>query len=141
LVEFDNAIKLKPGNVQSHFEKGDTLALLGCFDEAIDEMNKAIELNPRNADYHYFKGLVHTSMKDYEKALMEFDSSLELLPDSSEFHQAKTEALIQLGRTTEALEEQNKVHTMTEDFERHPLRYEGALEIRRGYFFQKLDEK
>jgi len=135
---FDNAVKMSPDNAQYHFEKGDILALWGCFDEALNEMTKAIRLNPKNANYHYFKGLAHNSMRDYEKALKEFDSCLGLLPDCSEFHLAKMDTLVQLGRTVEGTEEQNKVHIVTENDERHPMRYEGILEIKQAYFFQKF---
>lgn len=131
---FDAAIKLEPENPQYHFEKGDYLATKWSYDEALVEMGIAIELSPQNPDYHYFRGMVYIAMRRFPDALKEYQECLKLEPGNAEYALAKEELLLQIDHNNET-QVQKITSTIANDYKRHPLRYQGYLEISRQIYF------
>jgi len=137
---FDAAIKRDPGNAQYHFEKGDYLAIKWFYDEALVEMGIAIDLNPLNPDYHYFRGMLYIALRRFAEALNEYQECLKLDPDNPEYMLAKRELLMQMGKNDKT-QEQKKVSVIVDNYKRHPLRYQGYLEISTELDLQELAEK
>jgi len=61
--------------------KGDILANLKCYEEAIKAYEEAIELDPDNALIWNNKGVTLQDLNRYEEALEAYDKAIELKPD------------------------------------------------------------
>jgi len=59
-------------DAEVYYNRGNTYAKNGQYDNAISDFTKAIEINPKHADAYYSRGVVYYYKKDYEKALDDF---------------------------------------------------------------------
>lgn len=84
-------------------EDGAELLATGEADAAIAELSRVIEFNPRNEYALYFLGNAHFEKKAWDKALKAYVSALELAPEYIGAMLGAGHALLELGRTNEAI--------------------------------------
>ncbi len=65
---FDRSLKIKPNDEHVMLNRGDALAALGKYNEAIDAYNEIITLNPNNADAYNNLGQVYYDQGKLEEA-------------------------------------------------------------------------
>ncbi len=104
-LHFRHSIDLNPGYAAAHhWYGGDLLAILGRFDEAMDELELACELDPLSpiiaegrAHALFLSGKLEQARDSIEKLIREY-------PDVSKLHSALGRVLIHMGRHAEAIE-------------------------------------
>lgn len=75
-----------------------------AFQEAKDLIDKAIIIEPTNADYHAYKASLFLQTKDYEDALNSANIGLQIDAENITSLNARSSALVGLGRRQEAFE-------------------------------------
>jgi serine/threonine-protein kinase len=114
---YRRAVELDPTRTTAYCNLGTALAQLGRYEEALGPYSKTIELEPGSTVGHHGRGLVFLDLKKYPEAIAEFrwviarvDPKPPLDPDAKIDHlcvasrQAMADALLALGRCTEAVE-------------------------------------
>ena len=66
-------------------------------------LEKGIKAADKNPEGYYNLGMMRMKQKNYRSALNNFNRAISIKPDESRYHAAKAEALLKLGRTSEAL--------------------------------------
>jgi tetratricopeptide (TPR) repeat protein len=74
----DQALEIKPDDLDSWFNKGKVLAVLGRNDEALKAFEKAIEIKPDGADALYNRACAYSRMGEKEKALSDLIRAIEI---------------------------------------------------------------
>ena len=111
-------IGLNPQYVQAHFNKGNVLAGLGHYEEALAAYEAAIALNPQDADAHFNKGVMlvelgrneealernEEALERNEEALQAFEEAIHHNSQHANAHFCKGAVLQCLGRNEEALQ-------------------------------------
>ena len=97
LERLDKIIRLDPGNIRAHIDKGHTLYALGMKNEALECFDKAIRLDPGNTHAHVGKGETLYALDMKNEARKCFDKAIKLDPDNVRAHIGKSHALCDLG--------------------------------------------
>lgn len=78
LADLDQALKLSPGNVYAHYNKGNVFMLQGDFTSAISCYSTAIELKPDLAEAYYNRGLMYLRMGNKAMGVADLSKAGEL---------------------------------------------------------------
>jgi lipoprotein NlpI len=78
LAEYDEALRLSPGNDQFHKMRGDLYAALGQQDNAIPDFDDAVRINPGYSNAFFSRGNAYSEKRDDDKALASFDEAIRL---------------------------------------------------------------
>jgi serine/threonine-protein kinase len=101
---YRKAIILNPGYAIAHHWLGVTcLALVGRFDDALEEIEMALELDPLFSNFHQGRGLVSLFKREYQDAVRIYREILESDPTFYGAFDAIGRAYIQMGNYSEAL--------------------------------------
>ncbi|WP_440945023.1 tetratricopeptide repeat protein [Methanosarcina sp. T3] len=104
LREFDEALKLDPGHVNSLCNQGIVLAELGRKVEAESRYRQALELEPGHISTHCNYGNLFFELGKLLEAEREFRAVLELDPENANNRCNYANLLVELGRKEEAEE-------------------------------------
>jgi Flp pilus assembly protein TadD len=80
LVLANRALMLAPSRSIAHEVRGDTLRVLGEYDEAIEALHTALRLDPRNARAHNSLGMAQLAQGNVAEAQDSFREALRLQP-------------------------------------------------------------
>lgn len=116
LTALDQAVRLRPGYADAHYNRGTTLQALGRLDEALRSYAEAIRLRPDHANAHNNRGVVLRLLRRAEEALACFDTALRLNPASAEAHTNRGNALCDLRRPGEALPSYERALQLKPDY-------------------------
>ena len=116
LEQFQKALEINPGNVDTRNNLGNALLQRGKLDEAIAQYRKALEINPSYPEVHYNFANALVQKGEFEEAVVEFQKALEINPGYADAHYNFGNALLQKGKLDEAVVE-----------------FQKALEINPGY--------
>ena len=75
---FNEAIELDPENAEAWYQRANTYADEGNFDQALSDYNEAIWLKPTYADAYFNRGLVKKYMGNEEGACADFRKAHDL---------------------------------------------------------------
>jgi tetratricopeptide (TPR) repeat protein len=115
--QFEQALRLNPGDVSAHNDLGLCLAQLGLSDGAIVQFNEALRLNPRLAEAHNNLGTCLIRIPGrLQEAIGQFSEAAALSPGYAEARINLGNALLADGRVSECV-----------------AQYEDALRINPGY--------
>lgn len=78
--DFDQAIRLEPGNAPVHATRGACYVRKGNLDRALVDLNDALRINPNNAAVHNAFGFYYNARGDYNRALVELNQALRINP-------------------------------------------------------------
>lgn len=76
LVQFDEAIRIEPKNIEAWIKRGTALERLQRIDEAITSYDEAISLDGATATAYLFKAGVYNRQKRYAEALQCYEKAL-----------------------------------------------------------------
>ena len=76
--DFDAALRLKPDSATVYINLGLCLAMLGKFNEGIENLSKAHELEPDNAEPFLFRALMYLHTAKFVEAFADITKSLEM---------------------------------------------------------------
>jgi len=122
VAAFDRAIALEPEFGPAYGGKAEALQLLTNFSqtspadvmpEAINAINSALAFAPNSAEVFASLGYIHTTYsREWAAGERAFQQSLALNPSLATAHQWYAEALANLGRFDEALEQGQEAHRL-----------------------------
>ncbi len=114
LVVFDRVLKIDPGNYHAMDWKGNSLANLGRYSEALKLFDQAILYLDYKVDEdiyidcHYQRAWVLAKLGRYDEAIKEYDKLFIVDPDIFKGHYDKAWVLSKLGRYDDAVIEYNR---------------------------------
>jgi tetratricopeptide (TPR) repeat protein len=103
LKSFEKACKIDVTEAGALALKGQTLILLGRFEEALLTLDASIALNPDDAGDWHNRGVALGNLGRHAEALSSYDKAIELHPDHAGDWHNRGVALGNLGRDEEAL--------------------------------------
>lgn len=103
-----DTIGRQSGNHNAWYNRGEALANLGCYEEALASFDKAVEIQPDEYAAWVFRGVVLIHLNLYEEALSSCNKALEIQPDDREAWTFRGAALSHLGRYEEAYRSYDK---------------------------------
>jgi len=101
LVRADKALQQEPNNIQAHLLRGNALAGLSSFDDALKSIEEAIRLDPGQGTTFTQLGLVEFARGRRTEAETAFTRAVELAPRSVEAHLALGNFYWSLGKAPE----------------------------------------
>jgi tetratricopeptide (TPR) repeat protein len=109
LVDYGEAIRLKPTEVQYYGTRVTLLVVSDRLAEALADADKLVELQPDKFEAIYTRGDIRARMRDYPGALADFDKTGEINPQHALSQIMAFETLRAMGKTPEALARANEV--------------------------------
>ena len=114
LADFNNEIKINPGNAKAYYYRGRTK--LSLFDNgAIADFNKAIEINPDYAEAYLERGKLKYNDGDYAGAITDLTRA-EINADVWFPYEERADAKYHLGDYSGAIEDYDKGHLSASRF-------------------------
>jgi tetratricopeptide (TPR) repeat protein len=101
---YNAALEIAPAHIESLFNKGVILQMLGRVDEALDCYNQVIELNPNDPEIWGNRGIALRTLGRVEDAIDSYDQGLRINPADASLWSNKGIALRSTGRIKEAIE-------------------------------------
>jgi tetratricopeptide (TPR) repeat protein len=92
IKEYDEAIRLNPGNACAFLSRGRAWHLKKDLDKAIADYNEAIRLEPENADAFQNRGRAWYSKCEYDKAIKDDDAVIHLNSNDASAFQDRGDA-------------------------------------------------
>jgi TolB-like protein/Flp pilus assembly protein TadD len=102
-ILFRRGLELRPNYVAGYSQRAFCRLEQGHIEESRSDIEKALDLDPLSARSHRGAGLRLYLLHDFANAILSFDRALELGPDIENTHYLRGLALLQLGRTDEAI--------------------------------------
>jgi Tfp pilus assembly protein PilF/mono/diheme cytochrome c family protein len=102
IPQYEEALRLKPGDATVENALGGALLASGRAQEAIAHLRAAVNARPDYFDAHYNLGNALASAEDYAGAAAEFGEAVRLKPEDADAHANYGSALALTGRVQEA---------------------------------------
>lgn len=103
--EFLKDVAIEPDMALNYQELGNTYWLMQDDENAEKSYRSAVERDPRLVDSHIGLAKIYQQQKKYAAALAEADAAVKVDPDRPDVHYLRGQALLRLGRKTDAQEE------------------------------------
>ncbi|HYK44454.1 MAG TPA: tetratricopeptide repeat protein, partial [Parafilimonas sp.] len=115
---YDSALKLRPYNYLTWFNKGIACYNINQYDEAKACLQRAVLINPYHSSSHYFLGAICVAQGKIVPAMLSFTTCL-LANPGSRYMNSATKYLSQLSKMTDDITAKisNSVHTEGDNFE------------------------
>ncbi|MBI3773666.1 MAG: tetratricopeptide repeat protein [Gammaproteobacteria bacterium] len=124
--DFRRAVSIDPDYVEAHYNLGNALKEMRCFEEAKAAFDKAIALNPRFTDAYYSRGVLLSEQQKFEEALSSFNQVVSIQPDHARAHYNIGILNLLLGKFTEGWPEY-EWRWKTEPLKSHIRQFKQAL--------------
>jgi tetratricopeptide (TPR) repeat protein len=124
LPNLNQPLIVNPDDSADWYRRGEALANLGNYDQALDCFNRAVEIQPSHHAAWIFRGVVLIHLLRYEEALASCNRAIEVAPRDPEAWIFRGVALQRLSRYPEAY-----------------ASYDRALGIRRQSIWHKLIQR
>jgi tetratricopeptide (TPR) repeat protein len=102
-VLFRRGLQLRPNYVPGYLQRALCRLQRGHLEDSRCDIEKALDLDPLSARSHRGAGMRFYLLHDFADAIVSFDRALELGPDIENTHYFRGLALLQLGRTDDAI--------------------------------------
>jgi len=86
LADFDEAVRLEPQEAWHHHRRGCALQRLRRADDAAAAFDEAIRIKPDFAEAYVNRGNMWRSKRDYDRAVADFDAAIEIAPEHGEIY-------------------------------------------------------
>lgn len=93
IADFDKAVALQPGNIETRFNRAVALERKGEFDQALNDLAKIIEVRPNDPNGLFERGYVYLKEGEYDRAIDDFDTVLRSDPQFEKAIRARAEAV------------------------------------------------
>jgi protein O-mannosyl-transferase len=103
IIQYREAIRLKPAYTDAHCDLGTALDKKGQTDEALSQFQEALRLRPDYAEAHYNLGNVLGRKGQMDDAISQFQEAIRLKPGYAEAHFNLGIALDKTGHLDEAI--------------------------------------
>ena len=118
--QYEEALRLKPGDADAQNNLGIVLFKKGQIDEAIRQYREAIRVKPDDAKTHCNLGTALGRKGQTDEALGQFQEAIRLKPDYAEARNKLGTALLERGQTGEAIRQfQEAIRLEPDDADAH----------------------
>lgn len=76
--EFDQAIRLNPGDIEAYIDRGQSRRDRGEYDLAFADFDAAIRIDPSSARAHVNRGYTRYVMREFDRAIASYDEAIRL---------------------------------------------------------------
>jgi len=116
IVQFRQALRLKPDFAEAHNDLGNALTRTGKIGEAIAHYEQALRINPDFTGAHIDLGVALSQLGSNQDAIAEYEQALRIKPDIPEAHCNLGNALRQANRVPEAIGEYEQALRINPDY-------------------------
>jgi protein O-mannosyl-transferase len=109
ILQFQQALRLKPDFAEAHCGLGTALTQQGRLDEAIRHLQEALRLQPGYANAHHNLGNALGKRGRIDEAIQEYREAIHLAPESAEAFYNLGNALCKQGQIDEAISQYQRV--------------------------------
>ena len=102
IVDYDNAIRLKPDHQNAYYNRASAKCNLGQYTAAIVDYDNAIRLEPNDANAYYYRGLAKEKLGQYDTVITDYDTAIRFGLDDANVYYDRGLAKEKLGQTWEA---------------------------------------
>ena len=78
IQDYDEAIRLNPGNPVAYYNRAVAHTNIGKFDRAIQDYDEAIRLNPKYTTAFHGRAVAYANKEQYRRAIEDYDQTLRL---------------------------------------------------------------
>jgi tetratricopeptide (TPR) repeat protein len=103
ILQFEQALQIRPDYPQAHNNLGNRLAQSGRIQEAIAHYEQALRIKPDYVEAHNNLGVVLNGQGKVPQAIAHYEQALRIEPDSAEVHNNLGVALSHVGRVQDAI--------------------------------------
>ncbi len=103
IVQYEQALSIKPDYAWAHNNLGNALLQAGNVGEAIKHLHEALRLMPDSALAHYNLGNAFSQIGQYGEAIVEYEQALRIKPEYAEAHYNLGNSLLQMDRRSDAI--------------------------------------
>ena len=103
IVQYRQALRIKPNLAGVHNNLGDILLQKGDVDEAIVQYQQALQINPDSAKAHNSLGNALLKKGQVDEAIVEFQTALQINSEYADAHDNLGNILLQKGEVDEAI--------------------------------------
>jgi tetratricopeptide (TPR) repeat protein len=96
LIEFTEAIALRPDFHEAYLRRGETLLALGFPDTALEDLKRAVHRGAASAEAHRLQARAHMALKNPHRAMMAATDALHADPSDAHLYALRGEAYLQL---------------------------------------------
>jgi tetratricopeptide (TPR) repeat protein len=118
IQDWDQAIRLSPGNADLYNNRGRAYDNKGDPDRAIQDWDQAIRLNPEDAVSRYNRGTAYGRKGLYDRAIEDLDQAIRLNPDFAEAYSNRGNAYNAKGGFDRAIQDLDKAIQLNPDIAR-----------------------
>ena len=116
VLDYDEAIRLKPDYADAYNNRGNAKIQLKQTNEALADFNEAIRIKPDYADAYNNRGGVKIYLKQPDEALADFNEAIRTKPDYAKAYNNRGGAKIHLKQSNEALTDLNEAIRIKPDY-------------------------
>jgi Tfp pilus assembly protein PilF len=116
IVQYEQALRLRPGFSLAHYSLGVALAQVGRMPEAIAQYEQALRLRPDYADAHNNLAIALAQAGRVPEAMDHWTRALQIRPDYADAHNNLGLALAQVGRVQEAMDHWSQALQIRPDY-------------------------
>jgi Tfp pilus assembly protein PilF len=116
IVQYGNALAIRPNDAEAHNNLGNALLRKSKVDEAIAQFRQALELKPDFAAVHNNLGEALLRQGHVEEALASFETYLDAKPNDAKAHNDLGIALLRHGNVGEAIGQYRRALEIEPDF-------------------------
>ena len=108
ILEFTEAIRLKPNYAEAYYERGLTYYFTSRYNLAIPDLTQAISINPSNAEWYCSRGSTYSSIGQRDLAIADHTQALRINPDYAEAYTSRGIAYSGKGDHDRAIADYNR---------------------------------
>ena len=112
IVQYQNAVNIRPDYAEGHYNLANLLSKRGKPDEAIAEYHKALDIEPDKIDALNNLGNALVVKGAYREAIAQFRKVIEIQPDFTQAHYNLGNLLLKRGKLDEAIAQYRKALEM-----------------------------
>jgi tetratricopeptide (TPR) repeat protein len=116
IVEYRNALQVRPDYPEAHYNLGVILAGRGEIDEAMVHYGAALKTAPDFSEAHHNLGSALAGRGRLDEAILHYRQALAIMPDFAEAHNNLANALAARGRVDQAIAHYRRALEIMPDF-------------------------
>jgi tetratricopeptide (TPR) repeat protein len=115
IQNYDQSIKVFPGDVKALYNRGRTYKRKGEYDRAVADLDEAIKLDPYYTNAFVVRAQVYESKREYDRAVRDYDAAIQLQPTWGRPWNGRCWANAVLGQLPAALSDCNEAIRLEPD--------------------------